>query len=158
MTLVVLAYAKKYPVSISISFPIAISITLSLATLLLGGCASTPSAASLASSGTAVEKTDVREASNADRAPAGTLACRSRDAFGVVTNVYLEGETGTLQRLTPSGMTEEERLRFERSGGALIGDRATSEDLTVHAVTLRDADGKKYVRLGDSKQGWSACL
>jgi hypothetical protein len=91
-------------------------------------------------------------------APDGELACRTKDAFGVTTEVYLRGARGTLRRLTPSGMNEQLPLEVERHGDALIGDLPASEDLAVHAVTLRRAEGKAYVRLGDRNQSWSACL
>ena len=139
--------------------------TLILGTLMaamLAGCAgtSTTRSAAAASSHGTLEARATNDGYGTDATPAGALACKTRDAFGVVTEVYLEGRgrTGTLRRITPSGMNEEESLRFERSGGALIGDRPTSDDLAVHAVTIREAEGKKYLRLGDRKQSWSACL
>jgi hypothetical protein len=94
----------------------------------------------------------------APAAPAGQLACKTKDAFGVVMELYVAGDKGTLRRTPPSGNVEEQPLRFERHGDVMFGDRPGSEDLAVHEVTLRRADGKSLLRLGDWNQSWSTCL
>lgn len=87
----------------------------------------------------------------------GQLVCKTKDAFGVVTELYAEGDKGTLRSLAPSGNVEEKRLKIERLGNVIFADEPSSEDLAVHAVTLRHAEGKTFLRQGDWNQAWSAC-
>jgi hypothetical protein len=94
---------------------------------------------------------------SADR-PAGQLACRSKDTFGVVLEVHVDGAKGTLRRVSPSGMVSERPLTIERGEGVIIGDDpAEPSDLVTHAATVRQIKGKPYVRVGDWQQPWSAC-
>jgi hypothetical protein len=99
----------------------------------------------------------------AAEAPAtGDLVCRSKDAFGVSSELYItwsgkEGK-GVLKQIAPSGMETETRIRAEREGNLLFADDVKSEpDLLVHTATVGKRDGKSFIRLGDMKAPWTAC-
>jgi hypothetical protein len=101
-----------------------------------------------------------REAADAD-GPEGQLACKSRSMAEGKAELYLDwngsSARGTLRREAPSGMVSVQNIRAERYKGMVIADDTLSTDLVVHAATLREHNGKKYIRLGDYKQAWLAC-
>ncbi len=95
-------------------------------------------------------------------APPGQLACRTKDAFGVTSEVYLEWSgdqaKGVIRSVAPSGMVSERRVRGERAaGGAVVLDDPGQTDLVTHAAVLATHAGKRHVRLADAGDAWSAC-
>ena len=92
----------------------------------------------------------------------GELVCRTKDAFGMVSELRVvwagKQGTGVLRQTAPSGMTSELRVRAEREGDVLFADDLRAEpDLLVHAASVTRRDGKSHIRLGDAKQSWSPC-
>lgn len=93
--------------------------------------------------------------------PAGQLVCRASSIHEGSIEVYLDWKgtsaSGTLRRKTLAGNVVEQKLHAERMKGAIIADDVESQDLVVHAAMIREHKGHTYVRLGDWKQGWTAC-
>ncbi len=94
-------------------------------------------------------------------APEGQLACRAHNLFDGDVELYLDWKGteahGQLLREAPSGMVTTTNVRAERHKGMVIADDTLSQDLVVHAATLREKNGKTYIRLGDARAPWTAC-
>ncbi len=149
------------------------SILALAAALALAACAS-PRAAS-----TTLTAADARDAEPAAResapeaapaaapaatavdAPPGQLVCRTKDAFGVTSEVYLEwsgdGARGVIRSTAPSGMVSERRVHGERTRDSIVLDDPGQTDLVTHAAVLRTQAGKQHVRLADAGDAWSTC-
>lgn len=99
--------------------------------------------------------------SEAPPLPAGQLACRTKTVAEGTAELFLEwsgtSATGVLRRVAPSGEVYLQPVRAERVKGTIIADDPASSDLVVHAATIHEQDGKRYIRLGDYRQSWSAC-
>jgi hypothetical protein len=87
--------------------------------------------------------------------------CRTQRPLEGTTELYLDwsGDVarGSLRRTSASGNVSELRVEGERHGATVVLDDPTSDDLVVHAATLRTEDGKQRIQLGDWHQPWSAC-
>lgn len=94
-------------------------------------------------------------------APAGQLVCRTKDAFGVTSELFLEWKgdaaTGVIRSTAPSGVVSERRVRGERYKDTIVLDDPGQTDLVTHAAVLRSHAGKQHVRLADAGDAWSAC-
>lgn len=102
-----------------------------------------------------------REAIAEPAPPPGQLACRTVDAFGVRTSLWLEwsgsAARGVLRAVAPSGAVTERRVHAERYEDMLIIDDPGQVDLVDHVAVVRSAGGKKVVRLADAGDAWSTC-
>jgi hypothetical protein len=87
----------------------------------------------------------------------GELVCKITDAMGVQTELFVDGAKAELRRIAPSGTSEVKALTAGRHGGMIIADKPGETDLVVHAATVRDQNGKRYMRLGDWNEPWTAC-
>jgi hypothetical protein len=100
------------------------------------------------------------EAAPAEEPPAGELVCRIDGPEGKA-ELYLDWKkssaTGTLRIVAPSGNTTEHKVEAERYKGMIIADDIHSRDLVVHAATVRDHEGKRYMRIGEWSQSWMKC-
>jgi len=96
----------------------------------------------------------------AEERPAGELVCRIDGPEGKA-ELYLDWKkssaTGVLRIVAPSGNVTEHKVEAERYQGMIIADDIHSRDLVVHAATVRDHEGKRYMRIGEWSQSWTAC-
>lgn len=50
-----------------------------------------------------------------------------------------------------------ESIRAERSGGAIVVDALSNEDLASHTALVATKDAKQYIRFGDTGAPWLRC-
>jgi hypothetical protein len=93
----------------------------------------------------------------------------SRGSARVQVAQHGRRESGAVPRLerivrprhAPPRSSERDGVRPEHPRRALQGHghrrRHAVDGFVVHAATLREHNGKKYIRLGDYKQAWLAC-
>lgn len=103
------------------------------------------------------EIADAAEAPSADPSPPGELACRTKDPFGVVTELFVDGTNAYLRTVAPSGNIALQKLHAVRRDATIIADDPNETDLVVHAAVVHKEGGKTYLRLGDYRQPWSTC-
>jgi hypothetical protein len=126
--------------------------------ILLLGVACAPATTSSTATTTAADVPVEREAANPPKpqAPPGRLLCRAKTAEGSV-ELYSEGSDGTLRRVVPNGDVETKSVHLEHVRSMVIADERNSTDLAVHAATIREKNGKQFIRLGDWNQPWAGC-
>ena len=92
--------------------------------------------------------------------PAGDLVCHVTSNEHGTAELYLKwsgGEaSGTLRKITPSGMTSDTKVHAERVQGAIVADDVASTDLVSHAAMIKEHKGKKLVRVDEWKT-WVPC-
>lgn len=131
----------------------------------LGGCA--PHAASTTVTAAEVATTPPLElpapegVAAASDVPTGKLVCRTKSAAEGTSELFLDWNgdeaKGLLRRVAPSGMVYLQPVKAERASGMIVADDASEADLVVHAATVRQANGKQLMRLGDGSESWSIC-
>jgi hypothetical protein len=140
---------------------------LALLALAVGACASQQGTTTVTAAdvgpptGQAKESSVQTSAKAQENAPAGKLACRSTTRDEGTVELYLDWNgkeaKGLLRRTAPSGMVSDLIVHAERVKDAIIADDPNSTDLVSHAAVVGEHGGKKYIRLGDSKQNWAPC-
>lgn len=92
--------------------------------------------------------------------PPGTIVCKAKDAFGVMTELFVEHEgegddiPGSLRSVAPTGNVYLQAVRIQRHGGKLLVDEPGEVDLFTHVATVATIRGKQHMRLG---QVWAPC-
>lgn len=104
----------------------------------------------------------VKAAATSDN-PTGQLACRTKTPVDGTIELFLEWKgtdgKGVLRRVANSGELYLKKVRAERAKTLIVVDdlAATTVDLTAHTAIVGEQSGKRYIRLGEWKDQWSAC-
>jgi hypothetical protein len=95
--------------------------------------------------------------------PPGQLACRTKTPVDGTIELFLDwsgtNAKGLLRRVANSGELYMQKVKAERFKTLIVVDALTSTttDLTAHTAIVGEQNGKKYLRLGEWKEQWSAC-